>query len=436
MAAEIARLRLNVLVADPEDWARQGLAGLQASGAVTGFVADADRIVRVPGAAQVPSGSTGTGSPLAILMPTSGTTGPPKRIPITYDQLNGAFGRIADYSAATSRSMRDQPVLRSGTVIASLSVAHSAGLWAVLQAMIEGRMVALLDRFDPRAWADLVERHKVRYSALPPAAVRMVLDAGVEREQLTSLIALRCGTAPISPDLVDTVLDQYGIPVLAGYGATEFPGGVAGWSLNDFREFWPRKRGSAGRPRPGVQLRIVGEDGSVRPSGAEGLVSVRSPQAAVRGADGWSQTTDIGRLDEDGFLWITGRADDAINRGGFKIVPQVIESELLKHPSIRAAGVVGVADRRLGQIPVAAVTLRGETSEKVLLDWLRRTLPSYQVPVRVLIMDTLPTTPSMKVDKATLKVVVEGQLADSLQGVPAPASVRASGAAGSENKGA
>ena len=110
-------------------------------------------------------------------------------------------------------------------------------------------------------------------------------------------------------------------------------------------------------------------------------------------------TNDLASVDADGFLYIHGRADDAIIRGGFKIVPQEIERLLETHPAIRAAGVVGRADKRLGSVPVAAVEAESDVTPEELLAWLRERLPSYQIPVEVRVVRELPRTPSMKISK-------------------------------------
>jgi acyl-coenzyme A synthetase/AMP-(fatty) acid ligase len=340
------------------------------------------------------------------MMPTSGTTGPPKRIPYTYDRLNGALARIADYSSATARSLGGPAAYHNGVVIAPLALAHVGGFWAVMQAAVEGRAVALLDRFEPNQWAALVHEHQAKLSPLPPAAMRMVMDADIPPHLLESLVSVSCGTAPLDPDLADAFTARYDIPVLTAYGATEFPGGLVGWSLSDYRALWNEKRGSAGRARPGIEIRIVDpETNQVLGPGAEGLVSVRSPQGTSMSADGWVATTDIGRMDDDGFLWIMGRADDAIIRGGFKVLPQVVEAALRAHPSVRDAGVIGIPDERLGQVPVAAVVVNAAVGPSELMMWLRERLPSYSVPVEIRTVDELPRTTSMKVAKAELRAL-------------------------------
>jgi acyl-coenzyme A synthetase/AMP-(fatty) acid ligase len=194
--------------------------------------------------------------------------------------------------------------------------------------------------------------------------------------------------------------------VLTAYGATEFPGGLVGWTLPDYEQFHEAKRGSAGRARPGIKIRVVDpETGAELPRGREGLISVNSPQATIRTEDGWVRTTDYARMDEDGFVWILGRADDAINRGGFTIVPQVIEAALQRHPAVAEAAVVGVPDERLWQVPVAAVQLSSPATPEELIEWCRENLVRYQVPVRIRVVDDLPRTTSLKVAKDGVRAV-------------------------------
>lgn len=402
---DVARLGVPALIADDEDWSRPGLVEACRNGGVLGIVLDrnsnavrlVDGLERVGVAVEPLPG-------VAVLMPTSGTTGPPKRIRYRYDHINGALGRIARYSAATARSLGGEPALRDGVVIATLALAHISGLWGVLQAAAEGRSVALLDRFDPEQWATLIETHQAKTSSLPPTTLRMVMDAQISPERLRSLVSVGCGTAPLDPALADAFTERYGVAVLVSYGATEFPGGTVGWTLEDHRAFWQHKKGSAGRPRPGIEIRIVDADtGDVLPNGIDGILSVRSPQATTETTDGWARTNDIGHIDDDGFLWLVGRADDAINRGGFKIVPQVVEAVLRDHPAVSDAAVVGISDDRLGQVPVAVVTIGEPVEQEELREWVRKHLASYQVPTEVRILDALPRTPSLKVSKDEIR---------------------------------
>jgi long-chain acyl-CoA synthetase len=192
------------------------------------------------------------------------------------------------------------------------------------------------------------------------------------------------------------------IPVLPSYGATEFAGGVAGWTLPLYREWGESKRGSVGRPQPGRELRIVHVDGEPLPTNEVGLIEVRSS-----GGGEWRRTTDLGRIDEDGFLWIAGRNDDAILRGGFKIMPNDVAKALKAHPEVRDACVVGLPDARLGHVPVAAVELRdgAVVDEEGLRQFAREHLTGYQVPVKIRIVAALPRTPSLKADRPAVRAL-------------------------------
>jgi acyl-coenzyme A synthetase/AMP-(fatty) acid ligase len=227
--------------------------------------------------------------------------------------------------------------------------------------------------------------------------MKMVVDADVPREELASLRAVTSGTAPLSPELQATFEERYKIPVLVTYGATEFAGAVAGWTIGDHRAFGLAKRGSVGRAHPGCELRIVDpESGAVLGTDEVGLLEVRSEQTASRG---WVRTSDNARIDADGFLWIMGRADGAINRGGFKIDPASVSRVLERHPAIREAAVVGLADERLGEVPVAVLELAEgvETpTEEELHDFARAHLTRYHVPVRFKIVEAIPRTPALK----------------------------------------
>jgi long-chain acyl-CoA synthetase len=411
VASDVTGLGITALIADDEDWSRPGLvATCRAHGVVGIEMARTSSACRYVDGLDHASAASDPMPGVAVLMPTSGTTGPPKRIRYTFDHIGGALGRISQYSAATARSLGGEPALRGGVVIATLALAHISGLWAVIQAAAEGRPMALLDRFDPHAWAELVAEHRAKTSSLPPTTLRMVMDADIEPSKLASLVSVGCGTAPLDPQLAEAFTDRFGVAVLVSYGATEFPGGTVGWTIQDHREFWARKKGSAGRARPGIEIRIVdAESGSVLPADTDGILSVRSPQATTETTDdGWVRTTDIGHIDADGFLWLVGRADDAINRGGFKIVPQVVEAVLREHAAVSDAAVVGIPDDRLGQVPVAVVTVLEPVDSEELRDWVRRSLASYQVPTQIRIVVALPRTPSLKVSKDEIRRMFAG----------------------------
>ena len=233
---------------------------------------------------------------------------------------------------------------------------HIGGVFRVLQCVCEARPFALLDRFELDRWADAVRRHRPRAVSLVPAALRMVLHSDLTRDDLASIRAVTSGTAPLSAEDADAFTEKFGIPVLTSYAATEFGGGVAGWTLADYQKYWHVKRGSVGRASLGAQLRVVDDDGTPLGPGEAGLLEVKPGQLGPS-AD-WMRTTDMARIDADGFLWILGRADQAIIRGGFKVMPDDVRAALEGHPAVRGAAVVGRPDDRLGETPVAMVELR------------------------------------------------------------------------------
>ena len=340
---------------------------------------------------------------VAVQMLTSGTTGPPKRIDLAYETLRRVLVGAKHYESNRDEGLR----LRAGVAVVNSPLVHLGGLFRVLQCVSDARSFALLERFTVDAWVDAVRRHRPATASLVPAALRMVLEADVDPADLRSVRSVISGTAPLSPDDADAFMAKYGIPALGSYAATEFGGGVAGWNLADHRQFWSAKRGSVGRAHPGCSLRVVDPgDGRVLGPDAEGLLEVK---AAQLGEDApWIRTTDLARIDADGFLWIVGRADRVIIRGGFKVHPDHVRAALERHPRVRGAAVVGRADARLGAVPVAAVELR-DSREPVTADALlahaAATLARYELPAEIRIVDALPRTPSAKVDLAAVSAL-------------------------------
>ncbi len=239
--------------------------------------------------------------------------------------------------------------------------------------------------------------------SLVPAALRMVLHSDLTREDLASIRAVTSGTAPLSAEDADAFTAKFGIPVLTSYAATEFGGGVAGWTLADYQKYWQDKRGSVGRASLGAQLRVVDDDGAPLGPDQAGLLEVKPGQLGPSAE--WMRTTDMARIDADGFLWILGRADQAIIRGGFKVMPDDVRAALESHPAVRGAAVVGRPDDRLGETPVAMVELRDAASvdAAALVEFLRARLARYEIPTDIAIVDQIPRTPSGKADLGAVR---------------------------------
>jgi acyl-CoA synthetase (AMP-forming)/AMP-acid ligase II len=383
--ADITALDLPVVVGEPDD-----LASMVPAGPTPIPISGLDAVPQVPAAG---AGRAG----VAVRMLTSGTTGPPKRIDLTYDMLaRSVIGPEPDRSPPPTE-------LRHGVAIVNAPLVHIGGVFRVLQCICEARPFALLDRFELDRWAEAVHRHRPRAVSLVPAALRMVLHSDLTREDLVSIRAVTSGTAPLSAEDADAFTAKFGIPVLTSYAATEFGGGVAGWTLTDYQKYWHVKRGSVGRPSLGAQLRVVDDDGTPLGPGDDGLLEVKPGQLGPSAA--WMRTTDMARIDEDGFLWILGRADQAIIRGGFKVMPDDVRAALEGHPAVRGAAVVGRLDDRLGETPVAMVELRDavSTDSAALVEFLRARLARYEIPADIAIVDQIPRTPSGKADLGAVR---------------------------------
>ena len=229
----------------------------------------------------------------------------------------------------------------------TLPIVHIGGMWALLQALAAARPIAMLERFTLKGWHAAITEHKPTLAGLPPPAIRAVLTSDIPREDLASLRAVIAGTAPVDPALVDAFHDRFGIPILITYGATEFAGAVAGWSLKDFRASWA-KEGQCWPGFPGRRLPYRRRRHRARRR-SERATTGRVP-SGVDAIDGWVTTSDLAHIDVDGYLYIDGRADDVIVRGGFKVAPEIVVRALRTHPDVPDAAVFGLPDERLGQI--------------------------------------------------------------------------------------
>ncbi|WP_174187823.1 class I adenylate-forming enzyme family protein [Nocardia barduliensis] len=389
--SDIAALRLPMIIGGPED-----LASLVAPGTATLAITDLDSAPVPRGA--VRDGDAGTPMPgVAVRMLTSGTTGPPKRVDITYDMLaRSVMGADPEHASAPA-------VPRRGVAIVNAPLVHIGGVFRILQCVTEARPFVFLPRFELERWAAAVRTYRPGAVSLVPAALRMVLHSDLGKEDLDSVRVVTSGTAPLSAADADAFQEKFGIPVLTSYAATEFGGGVAGWTLPDHQRFWNAKRGSVGRASGGARLRVVGDDGTVLGADQPGLLEVKPGQLGPD-AD-WIRTTDIARIDADGFLWILGRADQAIIRGGFKIMPDDVRAAIEEHPAVRGAAVVARPDERLGETPVAMVELRADRRADVdeLVEYLGTRLARYEIPTEIALVDAIPRTPSGKADLSAIR---------------------------------
>jgi acyl-coenzyme A synthetase/AMP-(fatty) acid ligase len=410
LAADVTRSDLPVVIAGPEIFSREGVLEAVTDNGLA-LRLDDDGAFQVAGGEAPPDAATSPG--IAIEMLTSGTTGPPKRVRLSEHQL--------DESLISSGQMpKDGRLLARSASLVSTPLVHIGGLWGVLACLHAGRRLVLMAKFELAQWVSTVERHRLRAAGLVPAALRTVLDAEVPPERLSSLQVVTSGTTACPVELADSFLRRYGIRVLMTYGATEFAGAVAGWTLPLHQRWWDSKAGSAGRAFPGVELRVTGTDGAELPTGESGLLEVRTAQSA-QGGRAWVRTSDLARIDDDRFVWILGRADDTIVRGGFKVQPETVKRVLESHPAVREAAVAGLPDLRLGAVPVAAVEIEsGHTAPTAaeLVALCRQELTPYEVPKHVVVVAALPRTPSTKVSRVELLELIRAGIGEANSGRP------------------
>ena len=349
-----------------------------------------------------------TGADLAALLYTGGTTGRSKGVALSHASMDaaGAAASAAGYSPGRN------------SILLPLPLAHAYGLLvsvAGLHGREPGRSV-LMRWFDPAGWVSLVEEHRLQTSALVPSMIQMVLAQPLEDHDLSCLERVSSGAAPLAPEVAAEFERRIpGCEIREGYGCTE-TSALISTQPND-----ERRMGSVGKPVPGVEVRIEAADGTVLGANEDGEICVRGPvlmtgywqsqeatDHAVR--DGWLHTGDVGRFDDDGFLYVVDRIKDLIIRGGFNVYPRDVEDVLLAHPAVVGAAVVGKPDAKLGEEIVAFVQLAAGaviTAEEIIA-YSREHLGAYKYPREVRLVDTIPLTSVMKLDRKALRAQLTG----------------------------
>jgi long-chain acyl-CoA synthetase len=402
---DIEKLNLAAVVADREDWTAPVLdAAKRAGSAGISISMKQPFVAPVPGLEHrdVTRSHAEAEPDVALQILTSGTTGPPKRQSIKTAVLERTVFSVTSGEKVPPDAPPELAYWQFGGI----------GVCQLIAGVYNRRRIAMLERFTVEGYVEAVKRHRITRSGVQPAVVRMLLDADVAKEDLASLQLIISASGPLDPETRDEFEARYSIPIVLAYGATEFAGSLCAWTPDMQREFGASKRNSVGRALPDTQLRIVDADtGAELPAGEQGLLEAK---VAPIGPN-WIRSTDIASIDEDGFVTLHGRADGAINRGGFKILPETVRRVLISHPAVRDACVVGVPDARLGQVPFAAIEATpGMTvpSDDELKDLVRRSLPVYNVPVAFVVVDALPRSPALKVSLPAVAALYEPRRAN------------------------
>jgi acyl-CoA synthetase (AMP-forming)/AMP-acid ligase II len=378
-------------------------------------VVDADAFVgQARAAANGPGDVPGEDETAAVLLHTSGTTAAPKAAVLRHRHLTSYVIGTVEFGAAAA----DEAVL------VSVPAYHVAGLANLLSNLYLGRRIVYLRQFDAADWVATVRREGITHAMVVPtmlARIAEVLDA--DGAGLPTLKALSYGGARTPAPVLRRIMTLLpAVDLTNAYGLTETSSTIAVLGPEDHRrardggEEARARLASAGRVLPTVEVEIRGPDGTL-PPGAAGEVWVRGEQvsgeyvgvAPSMDALGWFPTRDRGWIDADGYLFIEGRSDDTIIRGGENVAPAEVEEVLLAHPDIDQCAVVGIPDDEWGQRIAAAVVLRPGASldPAAVRAFARRSLRSSKAPDLVTFLDALPYTETGKL----LRRVVQADLA-------------------------
>ncbi len=342
-------------------------------------------------------GLVGSDSDDLLIVYTSGTTGKPKGAVLTQSALlwNG-------YNSIHAHDLR-----QSDHVLTVLPMFHVGGLNnQTLPALLAGATVTLHKRFDPAAWLADVASRKPTISLLVPAAMQAVIGhTAWAKTDLSSLRMLNAGSMVI-PDTLLRAFHDRGVPVGQIYGCTE----TAPIATVLLREDAMRKMGSAGKPAPHCEVKLVESEVWVRgPNVMRGYWNDAKATAAALTEDGWFKTGDLARVDDEGFYWIVGRSKDVIISGGENIHPAELENVLADCPAIAEAAVVGVEDPKWGEAACACVVRRSDIDEQGILALFHERLAKFKHPRRVVFLDSLPRNAMGKVQKQELRRQITGK---------------------------
>jgi long-chain acyl-CoA synthetase len=354
---------------------------------------------------------------VAIVLFTSGTTSQPKAVELSHNNLTSYITSTVEFESARAED----------AALICVPPYHIAGVSAALSNLYAGRKMVYLPNFDADEWVRLVNAEGVTTATVVPTMldrIVTVLEAG--GHELPSLRNLAYGGSKVGLPLVRRALELLpGVGFVNAYGLTETSSTIAVLTPDDHRAAHSaseaaviKRLGSVGQPVPGIELEIRDDEGNVVGPGETGELFVRGEQVSGRytgigsvlDENGWFPTKDIAMLDDEGYLFIGGRSDDTIIRGGENIAPAELEEVLIEHPHVHDVAVVGVEDPQWGQAIVAVVVPQPgvDPDPEELREHVRKTLRGSRTPDRVVFRDELPTTPTGKVLRREIIETLEG----------------------------
>jgi acyl-CoA synthetase (AMP-forming)/AMP-acid ligase II len=377
------------------------------------LVAPADPAL-VPGKSGPPADRAAAdqdGDRVAALLYTSGTTAEPKAAVLRHRHLLAYLLNTVDFGSAAE----------GDAALVAVPPYHIAGLTNLLSNLYAGRRVVYLAGFDPADWLDTVRRERITHAMVVPTMLaRIVAAVRGGNAGTPTLRSIAYGGAPTPRPALERALRIFpATGFVNAYGLTETASSVAVLGPDEHRAALAAddpaaaaRLGSVGRALPGIEIEIRTPAGERLGAGRRGLVYVRGDQISGEyggrsglDSDGWFGTRDLGRLDAGGYLFIEGRADDTIIRGGENIAPAEIEDVLLGYPGIAEAAVVGVPDAEWGQRLVAVLVGAGDPAE--IRQWVRDRLRSVRTPDEIVFRPELPRTETGKLLRRALLAELE-----------------------------
>jgi acyl-CoA synthetase (AMP-forming)/AMP-acid ligase II len=355
---------------------------------------------------------------VTILLYTAGTTGRPKGVPLRHNNLVTYMLENVD-PADPDISERN---------LLTVPLYHVAGIQAMLAAVYGGRTLLMMKQFETEEWLMTVQKEKATRAMLVPTMLKWVIDhSDFDSYDLSSLTVISYGAAPMPYEVISKAIEKFpGVRFINAFGQTETGSTVTSLGPEDHviegnEEERQKKRNrlksSVGRPLSGVEIQIVDEKGRVLPSHEVGEIWARGPwimkgywgdtekTEEVFTDEGWLRTGDRGWMDEDGYIFLAGRGDDMIIRGGENISPGEVENIIESHPKVDEAAVIGIPDPEWGQQVMAVVVLKGasECTNEEIIDYCRGKLAGFKRPESVIFVNELPRNSVGKILKKELR---------------------------------
>lgn len=346
---------------------------------------------------------------IAVVLFTSGTTSEPKEALLRHQNLTSYVLSTVEFLGADA----------SEAALVSVPPYHIAGISAVLTSVFCGRRIVYLPSFEPEAWVDAVSEQKITHAMVVPTMLGRVLDVAQQKNvSLSSLRVLSYGGGRMPLAVIERAMDLLPhVDFVNAYGLTETSSTIAVLDPETHRSSKAssdpvirRRLGSVGKPLPDLELEIRDEAGARVPPEVSGEIFVRGDQVSgeyagrkMIAADGWFATKDAGWVDKDGFLFVEGRLDDVIVRGGENISPGEIEDVIRTHPDVEDVAVLGLPDEQWGERVVAAVVARKPVSSSEIKALVRGRLRSTRAPETVFFRNSLPYNETGKLMRRFLK---------------------------------